>query len=274
VVSETAASLAERMAGLSPAADALKAASARDSAGATRRLAERLSMTQTELAQRKVDATAGAQFAKQQARARFRSTKSDLKSRLRGIAQEEGVFAQARAGELEESRRDRRTTRRGQTLTARERARDRAARREEGVADRALEREKMSQQERAEKESKMTPKEQRDAVAAIRRAASARKTYGSMSPATLKAALGVGEFKAPDQATGELETVKVPRIDDPLYVRAGFELASKGYISGKTRKALRGQGVRIPKGMRLKRPSGPAFDRATNQSPGSDRAQG
>jgi hypothetical protein len=287
VVESTARSLAERMSSLSPAADAVKAASARDSAGSQRRLAESLATTTRELDQRKVDAAAGAAQGIQQARSRFRSTKSSLNDRLRQIAREEGVFGQARLGELTESARDRRTTRRGQTLTARERARDRRSRERvaaenreasarENAADRAAE---------AEGKTRATPKE----VNAFRtKLEESRGTIVNLkkegkSQAEVWRLLRTGRPQMTIRVNSQGEPLPqpvtvpaVPKMKDALAARLALQETYGGSISNRQAKRLRALGIR-PKQLGLKvpsRPSRPAFNEAVNRSPGSDRAQG
>jgi hypothetical protein len=252
VVQETAGMLADRLKGLSPAADAIKAASARDSAGAERRLGERLASTKDELAMRKVDAATAAVTGEQAARGRFRQTRKALSDRLSGINREAGVFAQARSGELDESRRERK-----------QKAKDRTSR--ERIAEAGIEsREKISAADRASREKVAAQKEK-----ATSKPKATPKEVGSFRT-KLDTALGdvqilKGEDRSRNEAQGILRTgrkpmtlkvdaegnplaapVQIPgvgRMKDSLATQIALDVKYDGAISQAAQRKLRNLGI-------------------------------
>lgn len=100
---------------------------ARDGAGTTRRLAERLQMALDESSSRKLDADAGLAFSIDQANSRYATDSGRLRDRLSAISREEGAFRQARSGELSAADAER-------DFTAEQKGKDRAnARKVAGV---------------------------------------------------------------------------------------------------------------------------------------------
>ena len=126
-----------------PADSPLRAAVAAEQAGFTSRLGESRANTLTELGQRKIDAVSGAAYAKKSARETLGSDIAKLFERKQDLAREKGAFTVATAGELKRAAQqradtlanqeaNRATTRRGQTLSHKDRvaSRKEAARKE------------------------------------------------------------------------------------------------------------------------------------------------
>lgn len=93
--------------GVSAALGNLGGAAARDAEGVKRRLAETLAMTTAEFAQRGVDAQAGKVSSIRNAQAVRDDEAGKIRRAYRGILSDRGTFAQQRAGELQESARER-----------------------------------------------------------------------------------------------------------------------------------------------------------------------
>ena len=122
----------EQMAGLSRVADAIKAATQRDFAGADARLGMELRRSQEELESRELDAASGRLAAVGAAQSTYAPDRAKIVERALDLARERGAFAQGRYGELRESQR-------GRQFTARESRRERAAKARESRRDRSFE---------------------------------------------------------------------------------------------------------------------------------------
>lgn len=120
---EEVGGLSQRLAGdlakLGPAADTIKAATSRDSAGTERRLAEALATSDTGFKAREFEAESGKVQATANANSRYGQEVGKLRSRLSDIATEEGAFRQGRSGELTEEARARSLSRENSRRSAR-----------------------------------------------------------------------------------------------------------------------------------------------------------
>lgn len=83
-----------------PGADNPATGAGRDAAQTRGRLAEMLASAQTDAKQRELSAREGGQYAVGQANAGYAKTSDTLSSRLRSLAQEQGVYTAQREGEL------------------------------------------------------------------------------------------------------------------------------------------------------------------------------
>jgi hypothetical protein len=95
------------LATLGPEAGSLKAAAALEMSGLKGRLAESRAGAVTELSNRRVQATQGAQFAISNARSELAGTLEKIFARQQDLRREKGAFTAATMGELREAARDR-----------------------------------------------------------------------------------------------------------------------------------------------------------------------
>lgn len=147
-VDNAQADVRQDLATLGAGADRFRAVQARETAAARSRLADALSSTRSELSQRKVDAKAGAAYAVTNRVQQHDKTIKELRARRRQLAGEEGAFKLATMNDLQKAQAEfeqaqarldetvrhnqaqergaaeaRRLTRRGQSLTHRDRQR-------------------------------------------------------------------------------------------------------------------------------------------------------
>lgn len=120
--------LATKMGQLPGGGQLLSGAAARDAEGTKRRLAESLASARTELTDRQTRAAEGLSLQVGNLQGRFSSEAGKLRSKLQGVAEQEGTFRQGRTAELtgderkasrtsREKAADREVTMRGQDLT-------------------------------------------------------------------------------------------------------------------------------------------------------------
>ena len=106
-----------QLTGLSPIADDIIAASAREAAGQRSRMQEAKASAVGELRDRRSQAKASAQFNIQNARRGYVQNRGEIASRLLELNRERGLFTAATLQQLQEAKRAANLTKRGQNLT-------------------------------------------------------------------------------------------------------------------------------------------------------------
>jgi len=119
--SQPAAGIARDFSQLGPAAGGIAEAARAESEAAQRRAVEGETRARTDLQNQGVRAQEGEVFATRAAQARYESEVGKVAEQLRGLDQEEGLYAATEYGRLVEGARGRAVTRRGQTLSSRDR---------------------------------------------------------------------------------------------------------------------------------------------------------
>jgi len=266
--------------GVSAALGNLGPAAARDSEGARRRLAETQAGLEAELTMRAQDAAAGAASAVRQARSTRREEVGKLNTRIHQVAQRRGLFAQQRSGELVESARGRRVTKRGQDKTlqgSRERTRaqneraaaDRESR--EKIADKRIAADKKAGGKKPRATSEQIIGAQTTLDLAVRQAKRAKGDGESRSGAAKLLIEGQDALK--DPATGE----KIPdtkyKAVKQLWASVALDLSYGQGVSAKNRRRMHKLGYKLadfgissPAKPKKPRSTGP---RATRPAPGS-----
>ncbi len=235
--------LRQDLAGLGPAGDRYKAGGLFTSTTAANRTSGEKASALRELVGRRQDAVSGARFGAQQARDQGASEVSKIRDKILDVQAESGAFQAGRIGELKEGQRDRATTRRGQTLTARERQKDREL-------DKARLGETQRHNKAAEKNSAAKGGKKPLKLQSTEKHAATRSEIDR----ALQAAKGqkqngydrrtAGKFLTTDvPATEGEDGTKVParKADSGLAATVALDLAYLGYISDGTRKRLNEQ---------------------------------
>ena len=133
--------------------DRFKAASAREFAGAERRLSMGALGAQKELADRQVQAQMGRAYGVQKHLGAYAEQAAKVTGRQSELARERGTFTAATRGTLVENQAKRNVQRRGQNLQNRRAAADRRARTQSQRADRAIRRQSEARQGAAQQET-------------------------------------------------------------------------------------------------------------------------
>jgi hypothetical protein len=272
--------------GVSAALGNLGPAATRDANGTRRRLAETLAATQTELAQRIVDAEAGKTSAIRQARSVRAAELKSLSGKMLGVASDAGAFRSGRLGELVDDARDRRVTKRGQDKTlqgSRERTRAQDQRHEESLEETSRHNREMEKNaaKNGKGKGRATPTQvgRAESQIALAKTQAARLKSSGRSREEIAQLLITGRESSTidDPDTGE--KLKVPAVKkvDQRWASVALDLVFDGEVSQKNRRIMRGRGYRpkrmgypVAKSKRQVRRDG---NKAANRSPGSDRAQ-
>lgn len=233
-----------------PGADNPATGAGRDAAQTRGRLAEMLAAAQTDAKQRELSALEGGQYAVGQANAGYQKTSDTLSSRLRALAQEQGVYTAQREGELsgdqakldaaaKQKSLDRRSAQRiasGHDRTSRENTRTRA---DQAARDRAA---RDAARNRGRWASPQQVGRLQDSVAAIKawigqnKGDYAREAGGDARKQRALLAqdlsVGVPGQSFVDPKTGAINRDPgVPRAGSDLALRIALDLAFDGHVS-------------------------------------------
>jgi hypothetical protein len=239
--SQPAAGIARDFSQLGPAAGSLAEAARAESEGAQRRTVESETRARVDLQNQGVRAAEGEVFATRAAQGRYESEVGKVAEQLRGLDQEEGLFAATEYGRLVEGARGRAVTRRGQTLSSRDRA---ATLRETQRHNRATER----NTGKPKKRQWVTPDAQNSAADEVGRLAREAQQLASRNKDRTYVAQalsqGVPAEKGPDGAV-VLPAVKPAKSQLMLSVALDSVFNEGGHLSRRNQRMLRKRGYKI-----------------------------
>lgn len=250
----TKAEVDAALAKLGPGADPYKAATARESGGATRRLAELAAVAASELERRQVQAQEQRSFGLRRAQGQYESDRAKLSDRLQQIAQEEGTYVAATYGQGLEKAKDRKV----KTGIAKENARQKTLDREARLLQTKLQQQGMNSRD-AKKEANAWKLEQfkqegRLQLEGVKQAAKAGKGKKREKPteAAYKNRALVGQvrdayligFRKGWPMAKIAADVRKSGVN-PVILSAGAQLAAQGYVSRPVLNNLRKTGTPI-----------------------------
>jgi hypothetical protein len=218
----------------------LQGAAARDAVNTRGRLAEMLAGANTELDQRKIDATAGAKYTIGALRASAGKALEDVGGKLSDLASDEGTYAATQADKLRQSAANRALTRRGQDLSHEDRVASREA------ADR-----RAAARDEKTKSKLLSPKDQSKAADEIAEAVShaqdllrAGRSRGEVAQILTE---GRASQSVTDPKTGQvLKTPARPKLPRD-YVLAALDIVVDKHISLQKQQALQQRGIQVSK---------------------------
>ena len=224
---EAKAVLDQDLRSLSAAADPYKAASAREAAGASRRLHEAASQALAGLTERAVGAQAGRQYAVQKARSDYQASRAKIGDQLLGVQSDAGAYVAGRVGDISEKRAGRRVTTRGQDLSHADRVADREAR----------ERREREKGKEPKKPKWATPQKQGEVQDLIKQAEAAAKRLKStgLSREQVAQVLMMGDPEAGIPNFGNRQ----------LLAQVGLDVAFSGHITPQNARELRKRRIRV-----------------------------
>lgn len=247
------------LAALGPVADSIKAGAALEQTAGLRNLQEARAAALADLGSRAVAAREGAAYAKRSARDELVSELSKVMGRKQALARERGAFEAATVGDLLESAADRRATRRNN----RERLSqsERNSLRSSGIdpdTGRPIPGGRLDPKGPAASRKWATDDEHQQARTMIGTGFSEAKTLkrsgASRREAAELLAAGADEQPVYDRKTGRKVfnpdgTAKkvpgLPKIEDPLMLRAALDMAYDGHLSRETQRMLHDSNYRI-----------------------------
>lgn len=268
------AQVASHVGELGPVADSIKAAAAVEAGAASSRIGESRATALADLAQRRVSAQEGRQFAVQQARSTFADEIGQVLRRRQSLGAEIGAFKVSQAAGYRDDAAARALTRRGQNITAANNRRSQAQseRNSQRAAGFDPDTGKPIPGGKADpKASKNVTQDQinreagiSDKISEAVRWATKLASQGLDRP-TVEKALSEGrdasdpkEVPLHDPVTGKplynpdgtpkTKTVPghagLPKVDSNLLLQAALEIAYDGHVSKRTKARLRQRGVR------------------------------
>jgi hypothetical protein len=256
-----------KLAGLSSAADDIKAASAVEAGGAQRRIGEERANAVNELRQRRSQAAAGAAFAVSQAGQEYASKRDTIQNRILELGREQGTFtvAQTEANRKADRQfklglRGQNVTKRGQTLSHQDRVKSQkiAARKDRYQRAHGLGPYKPASKPKGAKGPRLTPGQNNAAIdgigytlAQIRKLEANPKLTSHTIRQQLEAGIDLPQRK--DKNGNVIPGVHVkPQPHD--YVNAAYDLYAFGHLSPTNWRRLRhGHHIQLPARWRPRR---------------------
>jgi hypothetical protein len=236
-----------------PAGSPFRTAVQVDAAGSISRLAEAKGMSAKELSGRRVDALAGGTREVESLRSQYASDREKTLGQLVSNAKQAGLYASSRYGELRGDAKKLAVTKRGQTLSHKDRVRGQDLSHQDRAASIQAQKERAAAKAKEKNKPKLAnPNQQgamQDNIGAARDAANKLKSLG-LSRSKARAIF------ADPQAAKEFG-VKIPK---ELERSVGLDLAFDGHISRKNVSELRKRGFRVKKfGLPFNDPKNPTI---------------
>lgn len=241
----------QNLAGLGSAADPFRAALIGERTGENKRLTGASSAALADLESRKLDAQAGRQYARTQARADYRQTKNTLNQRLGELLGEQGSYEASRIGELGEAAAGRKATTRVQRL--RQRADERAATIKHRRDKELVELKDSLKNDTASSFKPATRAELRSFTTELEKTRRNAFQLRKYQPATkdekgrpVPAQKPLTRAQAEDVLMrGQTGADPLPATRDTLALRAALDLVYDGHIARDTARQLKRAGVRV-----------------------------
>jgi len=240
--SHPAAGIAADFAKLGPAAGSIAEAARAESEAAQRRTIEAGAAARVDLQQQGVRAADGQAFATRAAQDRAHGELGKVAQQLTGLDQSEGLRAATELGRLVDAAQGRSVTRRGQTLSSRDRSADRRSR--ETIA--AANRQAASQRARAKpKRQWVTPTAQGAAADEVQRLARQARTLKARGWDRHKVAATLAQGIPAEKNGTAVVLPEVKAAKSELLLSAALDHTYDSHLSRKTQRQLHKRGVKV-----------------------------